>query len=60
VIGVGFGMVASRFEIVVRAAGVAPYSIYLSLGVSLLTGCSSPVPGRPGRGPAPIEALRYE
>jgi putative ABC transport system permease protein len=61
VIGVGFGMIASRFEIAGVEPVVAPYSIYLSLGVSLLTGLFFGLyPASRAAALRPIEALRYE
>jgi putative ABC transport system permease protein len=61
VIGVGFGMIASRFEIAGVEPVIAPYSIYLSLGVSLLTGLFFGLyPASRAAALRPIEALRYE
>jgi putative ABC transport system permease protein len=60
-IGVGLGMIASRFEIAGVEPVVAPYSIYLSLGVSLLTGLFFGLyPASRAAALRPIEALRYE
>jgi putative ABC transport system permease protein len=60
-IGVGFGMIASRFEIAGVEPVIAPYSIYLSLGVSLLTGLFFGLyPASRAAALRPIEALRYE
>ncbi|HEY2834017.1 MAG TPA: ABC transporter permease [Sporichthyaceae bacterium] len=60
-IGVGFGMIASRFEIAGVEPVIAPYSIYLSLGVSLLTGLFFGLyPASRAASLRPIEALRYE
>ncbi|HEX3830244.1 MAG TPA: ABC transporter permease [Sporichthyaceae bacterium] len=61
IIGMVIGLIASRFTIVGVHPVVAPYSIYLSLGVSLFTGLFFGLyPAQRAAKLRPIEALRYE
>jgi putative ABC transport system permease protein len=60
-LGVVAGMGASRFEIAGVQPQVAPYSIYLSVAVSLFTGLFFGLyPASRAAELRPIEALRYE
>jgi putative ABC transport system permease protein len=60
-LGVVAGMVASRFRIAGVQPVVAPYSIYLSVAVSLFTGLFFGLyPASRAADLRPIEALRYE
>jgi putative ABC transport system permease protein len=61
IIGVLVGLVVSSFTIVGVHPVVAPYSIYLALGVSLFTGLFFGFyPAHRAAGLRPIEALRYQ
>jgi putative ABC transport system permease protein len=60
-IGVGIGFVASRFNIAGVHPMIAPYSVYLALGVSLFTGLFFGLyPASRAAALRPIDALRYE
>ncbi|MGQ0846417.1 MAG: ABC transporter permease [Sporichthyaceae bacterium] len=61
VIGVGVGFIATQFEIAGTEPVIAPYSVYLSLGVSLVTGLVFGLyPASRAADLRPIDALRYE
>jgi putative ABC transport system permease protein len=61
VIGVGAGYVASQFKIAGTIPHIAPYSVYLALGVSLFTGLFFGLyPASRAAALRPIDALRYE
>jgi putative ABC transport system permease protein len=60
-VGIAFGFLASRFTIAGVQPSIAPYSIYLAFGVSLLTGLFFGFyPAARAAGLRPIDALRYE
>lgn len=61
VLGVGAGFIATQWEIAGTEPVIAPYSIYLSLGVSLVTGLVFGLyPASRAADLRPIDALRYE
>ena len=60
-IGVGIGFIATRFTIAGVQPVIAPYSVYLALGVSLFTGLFFGLyPASRAAALRPIDALRYE
>ncbi len=61
VLGVGAGFIATQWKIAGTEPVIAPYSIYLSLGVSLVTGLVFGLyPASRAADLRPIDALRYE
>jgi putative ABC transport system permease protein len=61
VIGVGVGYCSSQFKIAGTVPHIAPYSVYLALGVSLFTGLFFGLyPASRAAALRPIDALRYE
>ncbi len=61
VLGVAVGFVATQFTIAGVEPVIAPYSIYLSIGVSLATGLIFGLyPANRAASLRPIDALRYE
>ncbi|MEO5723852.1 MAG: FtsX-like permease family protein, partial [Ilumatobacteraceae bacterium] len=59
--GVGAGIIGSRFKIVGIQPVLAPYSIFLAFGVSVVTGLFFGLyPANRAASLRPIDALRYE